>query len=991
MSTSTTQFNAPATSPFLVNQAVGSASMVDRMVRDDLRRGEFSDMNARVERIQELVNEHVLEPAHERELLLLAAMLLEGGGATRGAYRIAGMLLADQERLADSFLSSLRRFRARLALNCGDVSGARAEVTLTERNVMETLRGLGEVTRTIDHDDLSKVTAATWLLSAEICLAEREFDKALQDLANARSCMASGRKSPDEGAMFELLSALVCVGMGDSGGAPALAYLYHLHVDLRSESPVEALVSARIAAAAGDMGHVIGVSESEAARWRQYGPDPEVVKHYLREGGNVPGPSALLEKLPAPHEMIAAMDAVLVESSSTAQAKVESAIVAEAKPLSLLPISFLFEFYRLEEVTGGLFDYNLKTGQLEVDWSVCDEKLLQDAIAAGAISELALRCKGGTIYLNNGSYVDACFASEDSDLQSMAVVDVIFEIFRISCAGLPGAGARQLSGGPESARMPEVINLRANKFNLDLTKRLDHLRSGKTEVEPEEELDLDAAFGGWGADSVLQPLLRDQEEILVAESGNDLSSTDETQTEELAHLVSLKQIGGLSNLLGVLEAEDLGGLEAAVIECLASLGLGQCRVEIVLTNQGEKFRECGLAAELCDVWGSYSAGALSMIVSFGKGLKVSCSELVDVVMKSAVQRLRVLPGRRLAEVVKTSGFIAEDPVTQTMLSTLRDLAQLDGSKQKLKHILLVGERGTGKELLARAVHSWSARAAESFRPVNVGSISKDLAVSEIFGSKKGAFTNADRDRDGHIQHAEGGTLFLDEIDEAGEGLQALLKRVVQFGTYNMVGSPDERTCDVRFVAATNRGFTDESFIKEDLRDRFLEVRVPALRDRKGDIRPLAEFFAREHKYQLPEPVLGYLCGFEWPGNVRQLQNVVERVCALAKSQDDITLENFEAAVKESGVNPAVFEMGDARFFPLVVGETLDDRLNTVSRQQIKYALTLFEGNRTHSGRFLGITRQHLRYRMKELDIVYDKRDLKSDKTVGSADAVEFGD
>ena len=194
MSTHTSQlFSTSPGSRWLTNQAVSSAGMVDKMAREDLRRGHFSEMDGRVARIEEMVNEHVLEAEHERELLLLAALLLEGGGETRRAYRIAGRLLADKERLEHSFLSSLRRFRARLALNRGDVKEARVEVTLTERVVMETLRGLGQVTETIDHEDLSKVTAATWLLSAEISLAERELDQAEPNVVDPHHL--SGRES----------------------------------------------------------------------------------------------------------------------------------------------------------------------------------------------------------------------------------------------------------------------------------------------------------------------------------------------------------------------------------------------------------------------------------------------------------------------------------------------------------------------------------------------------------------------------------------------------------------------------------------------------------------------------------------------------------------------------------------------------------------------------------------------------------------------------
>src|SRR5262249_9725840 len=156
--------------------------------------------------------------------------------------------------------------------------------------VMETLRGFGEIEQTVDEEDLSKVSAATWLLSAEISLAEREYERSLQDLADARSCMSNCVvKHIDESAIFELLSALVLVGMNDGAGAPVLAYLYEMHVALRDDSAVSAAVRARIAAAAGDMGNVIGLSASEIARWRGYGPDAQVVQHYLLQGASAPG------------------------------------------------------------------------------------------------------------------------------------------------------------------------------------------------------------------------------------------------------------------------------------------------------------------------------------------------------------------------------------------------------------------------------------------------------------------------------------------------------------------------------------------------------------------------------------------------------------------------------------------------------------------------------------------------------------------------------
>src|SRR5215216_3944179 len=316
-----------------------------------------------------------------------------------------------------------------------------------------------------------------------------------------------------------------------------------------------------------------------------------------------------------------------------------------------------------------MFDYNLKTGHLVVDWSDCNEGLLSNAVAAGAISELALRCKSGTIYLNKGSYVDAVLDSEDLDLMQMSVQEVIFEIFRISTAGLPGAGARQFNGGAEVARIPERVNLRPNQFNLDLTKRLDHMRSGCTEDQlADEEVDLDLAFANW------------QTAVTVQETVPD---------GIVGGRVEVPALGMTKLLLGILEAADVVSLQLRIIECLGALGLSGVRIEIELANCGEKFRECGLSAEVCDVWETYSAGPLLMIVSFRKGVEVSCREEIDVVMKAAIGRLRSLPGQRIVGVVDSPGFVAADPVTQELLSTLRDLALLDGvsgSKQTLKHL-----------------------------------------------------------------------------------------------------------------------------------------------------------------------------------------------------------------------------------------------------------------------------------------------------------------
>ncbi len=941
-------YKTSLTSRWLTNQAESSANMIHKMVREELRRGDFSRKDERVRRIEELVNEHRLETKHERELLLLAAMLLEGGGDTRGAYRFVGRLLAEKERLDQAFLSALRRFRTRLALNRGDLVEARAEVALIERIVLETLRGLGEVNETIDAEDVSNVTAATWLLSAEVSLAEKNLDQALQDLSNARSCMGSGAQISDEIVMCELLSALVYVNLGDDVGAPALAHLYQRHVNRRSESSLQASTSARIAAASGDMGHVSGISEAEALRWRDYGPDAELVQHYLREGALVSTSEVMLEKLPSPLELIAALYETLSELT-TRDGDQRKGI--EFAKLELVPLSFLFEFFSLEEVTT-MFDYTGKTGQLEVDWSGCDEEIVREAVEVGAISEFALRCKRGTISLNDGSYVDASLDSTEAGLRAMAAVDVIFELFRISSARLPGAGARQLQSG---SRFLEVINLRPNKLNLDLAKRLDHLRAGKREeTEADADLDLDAAFASWATPG----------QLLSEES--EQSAKDER--------VVTVSVNDWSPLLGVLSADDVVSLELSMIECLAAVGCGESRIEIVVTGSGETLHECGLSGELCEMWGRYRVGMLTMLVGFRKGVALANAEILDVIMKVAVQRMRTLPGHRVSVKIDAPGFVAEDPRTHSFLSELREIALLDGveTPQTIKHVLLVGPRGCGKEVLAKLIHAMSGRGRETFQVFNLGGIAADLAVAELFGSTKGSFTGSVADRPGYIQKAEKGTLFIDELDEGSESTQALLKRVVQFGTYNVVGSPHERCCNVRFIAATNRGLEEEGCIKKDLRDRFWIVQVPALNERRADIAPLAQYFASQRGYSLPEPVLSYLAGFQWPGNVRQLQTVVERVCLVVKTAEEVNLEAFERAMRESGDNPTVFDFDFDKFPHLGVGETLRERQNDLERWHINYALQFTQWNKTAAAQLLGITRPTLRERMKALGMSMER-------------------
>jgi DNA-binding NtrC family response regulator len=604
----------------------------------------------------------------------------------------------------------------------------------------------------------------------------------------------------------------------------------------------------------------------------------------------------------------------------------------------------------LEKITS-MFDFNLDTGPLVIDWSACDKAVLREAISSGAISPRASECERGTIYFNNGAYVDAEFEGAEMADRGGAVLETIYELFRLSMTRLPGAFGYQPQSGSLAARVPEVVNLRPNKVNIELMKRLDHLRSGIVETEDE---DLDTTFDRW-----------------LPEAAQTVPANGDTVLLEGAPDA---EIGGdrvfLRLLSEMLEATNVTKVSELARDCFSALGISNAFVDIRVAGATDSLLESNLNINGRVVVDECCSGAVAVQLLLEQGRSVNCPGATKTILNAAAQRLRVMPGAIFTGRVEAPDFVAADPVSQSLLTTLRDLAALDGTseKRKLRGVCLCGERGVGKEILARQIHKWSGRAIGPFRAINFGAISKDLAAAELFGAKRGAYTGSVNSRTGYIQEAEGGTLFLDELDEASDAVQALLKRVAQFGTYSIVGDPAEHTANVRFVAATNVVDIESAAIKRDLKDRFLVVRVPPLRERRGDIRPLAENFGGECGFVLPEAVLTFLERLDWPGNVRQLQNVIERSCAIANSPADLTIDLFQRSALEDGAAVVVSSGIGADFVPLGNGETLETRIDSEEKKHVLYALEYCKGNRTHAAAFLGISRQWLIGRIKKFEL-----------------------
>lgn len=267
-------------------------------------------------------------------------------------------------------------------------------------------------------------------------------------------------------------------------------------------------------------------------------------------------------------------------------------------------------------------------------------------------------------------------------------------------------------------------------------------------------------------------------------------------------------------------------------------------------------------------------------------------------------------------------------------------------------VLIEGETGTGKELIARMIHTNSQRAQQSFVPVDCGSIAPSLLESELFGALKGAYTGADRDRVGLFEAANHGTVFLDEIGDVELGFQLKLLRFLQEREIRPVGASRSRSIDVRVVAATNRDMqklVDEGKFREDLwfRLNVVPIRVPPLCDRRGDIALLAQYFLNKYnsryrqQAKLMESGVKAMEIYSWPGNVRQLQHMMERLIILAPN----------GRIDEHAVREAIEQMEPRE----PVGDTLAD----TEAEQIRRVLAATNGNKSRAAKILGIERKTL--------------------------------
>jgi DNA-binding NtrC family response regulator len=310
---------------------------------------------------------------------------------------------------------------------------------------------------------------------------------------------------------------------------------------------------------------------------------------------------------------------------------------------------------------------------------------------------------------------------------------------------------------------------------------------------------------------------------------------------------------------------------------------------------------------------------------------------------------------------------------QELFSMIRRLAP------HVRTALITGETGTGKELVARALHRTGPRRDRRFVAVNCSAVVETLFESELFGHARGAFTGATDNKPGLFEAADGGTLFLDEIGELPLILQAKLLRVLELGEVHRVGSLDPRRIDVHVIAVTNRDLRADvaaGRFRSDLyyRLNIVEIKLPPLRDRREDIPYLTAAFVRDAAERLQKPLLGLTPGAErilmaaaWEGNVRELRNVIERACILSDSEFITERELSNSMPSQTTAAVAAAPTTAAIGMPAVASGD-SDLLVTVEREHIQRALLRSGGNKKAAAKMLGLSRRALYRRLERLDL-----------------------
>jgi len=435
--------------------------------------------------------------------------------------------------------------------------------------------------------------------------------------------------------------------------------------------------------------------------------------------------------------------------------------------------------------------------------------------------------------------------------------------------------------------------------------------------------------------SLEQNLKKQGYEVVTAASGEDALKLLKDDIPDLMLLdIQLPGIDGLAVLERVKEME-----EEIIVIMVTALGVLETAVKAMRMGAYDYINK------------PFNLDELAIVIK--KALETG-------ELKREVAHLRSEQSRKYG----TGGIIGRSRHMQNVLAMVEKVAKSDAGT-----ILIQGESGTGKELIAKAIHYQSGRAERPFMAINCAAVPETLLESELMGHERGAFTDAKVQKKGLLEMADGGTLFLDEIGDMAPGMQAKLLRVLEDRSFRRVGGIKDIQVDVRIISATNKDLLqaiEEKVFRADLyyRIQVIPIHLPALRERRDDIMPLVEHFIAHFNREFGKSVKGvskmaekFLTEYAWPGNIRELRNIIERA---------IILENEETLLLEHLPQELVAKTGGSSVGPFSVHlpeEGID--IEDVERELIRQALETSEGNQSKAAKKLNLGIDAFRYRMKK--------------------------
>lgn len=887
-------------------------------------------------------------------------------------------------------LNALRRLQVSILLDRGRVDEARKASEVIDGLEFERVRGADPL---VDRTN-NAITAETWALLCEIALVEDRMEDARHALDEAAGRLSrdaaerNRRLSGEEAALaafdpvlrreeqagqelkdyLRLLEALWACHAGDARGREMFSlWAERLDGDESADARLVSLVSAAVGLWQESVdGEPRGINLFEARRWM------ELANSVALSGE---APAAPAEARPA----VLTLDLAELEREAEAPPhqtnREPQAVVAVAgeQAAAVRPSAGAAAASEAGWVFGGKFTHidllslvhtaekNRFTGYMHATW---DGRAVAPMIESGNINRAA-GLGEGWIFFRDGLICDATLGSKEPEEDGVAANEALMVLGQV---GL-GVGLQNGPLGEGYAYADETVG--ARRARLEIVNNEMGIIGLITEEESEAEESRRAEDGGpeQAASAAAE---------IAAPAPPPPSPTPAPALVEEPAVAAPAGGVEVGRYLALVTAPSLDFLAESLCASLQLHGGGVAVVKIVA---GDRV----LSEAHTNPWGRDERRAASgnaKSLQLGSGLRIETgtaaelgAELVQFLLEAAALRLKAMP--RTAEPSRCyrscagPGVVVESLKMRAVYDLVSEFAAEDHP------VLIAGETGTGKDVIARRIHELSNRSEKPFVPENFAGLPDDLFRSTLFGHVRGAFSGAESNRDGMFTLAAGGTAFIDEYGELDMVRQGVILRVLQDKTFTPVGSDRSVTLTARLLMATNRPIDDESIFRQDIKYRCKVIRVPPLREHPEDIRPLALHFLKEggRGVEIGEAALAACEGHHWPGNVRELREVLDSAArAAARKEGEIKVEDITTAV---GVYEA--EQGQVSYSEgggvLLGGESRAAALGRIEKEFVREALRLAgagRGRLKRAAEIFGETRQNFSNLMKKHGITGDE-------------------